>query len=272
MKLSAFKNRVQDYLILLKASAINTWQIETAYWTNNWTNLLSTTFYNLVLILFFKIIFANTKQIAGYNFDEALFFYFIGQLCFYTLWTLFITNLKNIIKFINNGNLDLILTKPLPHLFYLSTKQLNLFSGLRDALPTLIIISYFINWSNLAFTFLNITIGLIILICGIYLLYFIFFLAVLPAFWFGESSQLFESVFSILPQEIPYEGYPKSLKAFFTTLLPTLFAIGISSSVMLGKTPAIPMLLYTFIITIIIFFIQNKLWNFALRNYSSASS
>src|SRR3990167_9318864 len=117
MKLSEFNQAISDRAAILKVGIVYTFQQETAYWTNNWANLLSPFFYTLSMVLFIDVIYANVDLVAGYTRNQMLLFLFNGQIAFYTGW-LFHKNLQELIVSVNKGSLDLLLVKPMPSLFY----------------------------------------------------------------------------------------------------------------------------------------------------------
>ncbi len=76
MKQSEFKEAAADRWVLLKANFIFTFQKETAYWANNWTSLLSTTFYTLSMLVFINILYSKKTLNRQYNKDRYIKFIF----------------------------------------------------------------------------------------------------------------------------------------------------------------------------------------------------
>jgi ABC-2 type transport system permease protein len=274
MKGSAFKTKEMKYrLQIVKTNIINTFQHETAYFAENWSNLLSTMFYTLALLLFVNVLYANIKTFAGYTRNEMLFLVFIGQLGFYTGWGIFAESIEMLNDDIQKGTLDLVLIKPVPSLFFITFRWFPIVSMVRDSVPTLIIVFSTINWSALTFTVNNILWGIFIFICGQILWHCIRFLLILPAFWFGNARAVYSLSYTLAEtHDLPLEGYSKNLRILFTTVLPIITLAAVSGSVMLGKSNGPFMALQAFFVTIIFIFIINVLWKLALRNYTSASS
>ncbi|MCL5784535.1 MAG: ABC transporter permease [Patescibacteria group bacterium] len=275
MKPQEFKEEIIDRLSLIRASIIFTFQKETAYWTNNWTSLLSTTLYTLTMLLFLNVIYANTKLVAGYSKNEMLFFFLITQVTFYGSWGIWLTAMREMIIGVNNGDLDLILTKPLPALFYITLRRIKIFSTLRDGLPPILAIIFSINWSTLPLLPVNIFWGILIIALGMICLHVFHLLPSLAVFWLGESKNILKVSQAIESggKMTPLEGFANNpLRFILGTVAPVLIAGGFAASVMLGKIDGIYMFLWALIVTVVALYIRNLVWQWALRNYSSASS
>ncbi len=274
MKLAEFKKAFSKRLSILVATTKFTYQIETAFRTNNWANVLSTCFYTLSQILFINVLYVNVKLIAGYSKDEMLLFMFIGQVGYYISW-LFHANLLELIQDVNKGTLDTLLIKPVPSLFYITFKKIRLFSVVRDCLPPLIVLGLFINWSKLSLSPTSFLAGFIITLLGITCAHIVHLLSALPVFWLGES----ESILNLsqefeynIGKVIPFEGFGNNFKLVFTTIVPVMISAGVATSVILMKLPIFPTLIWVVIITILALIVRQWIWKFALRTYTSASS
>lgn len=275
MKLQEFNEAIADRISLIWASIIFTFQKETAFWTNNWTSLLSTTFYTLTMLLFLNVIYSNTKLVAGYSKNEMLFFFLITQVTFYGSWGVWLTAMREMIIGVNNGDLDLILTKPLPALFYITLRRIKIFSTLRDGLPPTLAVILSINWPALNLAALNIFWGILIIILGMICLHVFHLLPSLTVFWLGESKNALKLGQAIESgsKMTPLEGFVNNpLKFILSTVAPVLIAGGFGASVILGKVGGPYMFLWALIVTIVALYIRDLAWQWALRNYSSASS
>jgi len=105
-------------LKIIKINIKNTYQIQTAYYGENWFSLGSTLFYTLTLYLFITIIYSNVKQVAGYTRDEMLFLLLLTQIGYYSDWIWSSNNISKLMDSVYAGELDIILTKPIPSLFF----------------------------------------------------------------------------------------------------------------------------------------------------------
>jgi ABC-2 type transport system permease protein len=271
MKPSVF-NPITLRLRLLWINLVNTWQTETAYFGDGWGNMLSTLAYTLTYLVFINVVFANVHTLAGYTRDQMLFLLFINQINFYLIYTWSYTNMIRLVQDVNRGAFDLLLIKPLPALFYSTTKQLSFLSTLRDGLPTLIIFGLAVHWSQVAVTPLNLAAGIIIMAAGQLALNAFFFFLAAPVFWFGQAADVMNLGYPFTSVDLPYEGVAPGIRSALLTLVPCLIQTALAASVMLGKTPALLGLTIAIAVAIGLTYAKIGLWRLALRNYTSASS
>jgi ABC-2 type transport system permease protein len=274
MKLVEYKKAISKRSSILLANIKFTYQIETAFHVNNWANVLSTCFYTLSMILFINVLYSNVKLVAGYSKDEMLLFMFIGQAGYYLSWLIH-SNLEELIFDVNKGRLDMLLIRPVPSLFYVTFKKVRLFSIIRDCLPPMIVLAFAINWTKLPLsvdTFLG---GFFVTLLGIICVHVVHFFATIPVFWLGESRNIlnFSQEFEYnLGKVIPFEGFNKNFQLFFVAIIPVMISAGLATSVILGKTPAIPAIIISLIVTCLSLVMRQLVWKMALQRYTSASS
>ena len=269
------KKFIKIRLAILKASIIYTFQIDTAYWWNNWGNLVSTFSFVAMQLLFLEVIYSNVDLIAGYSRDEMLFFFVISQVWFYIIHAIYFKNITDMISDVLSGGLDLILTKPVPALFYITTKRINVYQTFRDGLLPMLIVIVPINWNNIDISIFNLALGILIFLTGIYISGILYFLGASTSFWWGDSRDLLGMILYLEDKsghQFPLEGWGKTFQIIFTVIFPSLVATAISTSVMLGRSNGLIMLALSIIIAVNFKFIQNFVWDKALKQYSSASS
>lgn len=264
---------VKDRLSILVTNATNSYRVQTAYFFENWVSLASTMFYVLTMLLFIKIIYSNVNTFAGYTQNEMLFFILFGQLNFYTDWIWNTNNIDSLIDSVRSGELDLILSKPIPSLFFVTFRDISLIDRLKDGVPNMLLISLLIDWSKIHTSWDKVFAGLIIFICGQAAWHCFRFLFALPVFFVGQSKQLFNISRSLgSTNNVPLEGFTGSLRTIFISIIPALVATQISTSVMLGKSDSSQMLFIAISVAISFLILKQIGWIISLRHYSSASS
>jgi len=275
MKLLACKNYIFDRLKILQASFVYNWQIDSAYPAANFSRILGSALYTITTLIYINILYQKLGSIAGYNQQEMLVFFAVGQVALFTIASFSYDNILDLITMVNSGGLDLILTKPLPSLFYISIRNVSLYRVIVENVGSLTIMSMYIKWSLLHISFQSIAGAIIIFICGLICMHVIHFIAALPVFWIGESSNLLDSTWSFeynVGRTIPYEGFSAPFQILFTTLIPSLITTGLSTSVLLSKSNPFFISIYCIVVAICCLIIKNLLWRVALKNYTSASS
>lgn len=275
MKLSEFKESIKEHLVLLKANTIFTAQRELAYAGNNWASLLSTFVFTVSVLIFIKVIYSNVQTVAGYSYNEMLLYFFTYQLTYYGNYLITTRNLNDLIPDVNKGNLDMVLTKPVPSLFFLMTRSMSVVLILTDAIPPLFAIIFSINWHSFSISPLMFFIGVLVWILGLISLNSFQILAALPVFWFGESQNILDLASTTAAASgtmIPLEGYNQGLKTLLGTVIPMLIASGFTTSILLEKTNPYNLFIWAFVVAVASVFIKNIAWKFALKHYTSASS
>lgn len=264
---------IKDRLSLLKTNAINSYRVQTAYFFENWASLASTTFYVLTMLLFIKIVYSNVNSFAGYAENEMIFLILFGQLNFYTDWIWNTNNILSLIESVRSGELDLILSKPIPSLFFVTFRDISLINRLKDGIPNLLLITILIDWGNINTTWDKVIVGLLIFLCGQIAWHCFRFLFALPVFFIGQSGQLFQISGTLgSTNDIPFEGFTGKLRTVFISIIPALITAQMSVSVILGKSNQYVMLLVALSVTIFFLILKQIGWIISLKHYSSASS
>jgi len=257
---------------VLMTNIVNTFNIETAYPAENWANIFSTLLYVISYLIFLDVIFNNVTSLAGYTHNDMLFFTFIGQIAFFTLYTWSFENMSGLAESIRNGELDVLLTKPVPTLFYISTRTFTLVRLVRDAFVPMLIIAFLIDWTTLHLTFLSFVIGIIVFVCGQWAVHMLQFLLVMPAFWNGKSQALLHLSYSITGPEIPLQGLSKYWRVILISVLPVSLPVAGATSVMLGHSNPLLMLSWAIALAMLLAWLRIWIWRKALGVYNSASS
>lgn len=266
--LSAFSDRLN----ILRINIVNTFNSDTAYFWTNVYGIFSAIIYTYTYLLFINAVYGKVQTVAGYTHNEMLFFIFIGTINFFLLYLWCFDSLDTLRSDVNRGNLDLLLTKPLPILFYVSTRTISVLQVIKESGIPVFILAFVVDWHALNLTFWPIIVGVIISFFSLILFHCIQFLLTLPVFWLGESAETSNIIHGFTDFDLPYEGFPRFLKISFTFFIPIMFGSAIPASVMLGKANAGLMLLITVSVTIVFMLIRAWAWKLAVKNYSSASS
>ncbi len=227
--------------------------------------------FQIIELIFIWIIFQNTDNIAGWNFEHLLLLYGVMMLSVSINDLLFDSTYAIGKKLIRKGKFDTILLRPVhPLISVLGESETSTALGYMVLSIVLII-------SMLTKLQITITVYLIIKI-----LYFgilgglimggiqtIFSIA---GFWTYKSNEVVWSVFQLHKlAEYPIEIYNKFIRILITFILPfaftayypTLDYLGLSESNLIYITP---------LVVIFVWIIAIKVWNLALRKYRSTGN
>jgi ABC-2 type transport system permease protein len=268
-----FKNGIIERIALLRLNIVNTIYEDYANFANNWASVLSTTFYTVAFMLFVQVIFANVTLYAGYTKNEVLLMYFIGQLQAFSIFAWSEVNIQRLIRDVNSGDLDLILVKPLPSLFYVTFRRIKILDILRDGTPPLLIVGSLISWSEFSITPLQLLYATVIFILGQFAFHAFQFMVACVVFWKGESASIYNATFEFWDiNRVPYEGQSDWLRKIFTIFIPIMLLTPVSTSVLLGRLPGLSTTLFTIAVALVFYLLKSWVWSRALRSYTSASS
>ncbi len=247
-----------------------------AYSLNNWGNFLSMIIYMATYLIFLDVLFGRVKTIAGYGYAEMLFFTLIIQINFYLLFIITQANTERLDQSINTGELDLWLVKPVPALWFVTFRKINIgelvFSALPATVPLLLILSG--KWSSFHMPFEGVVAGILCILLGQLIIHCFVFIIAMTAFFTGEgkSARNVSVELTMFGDTIPFEGYPKLLKYIGFTIVPFIVQTALAVSYFLGKSTNYYYLIYVFGLAVFFLWLKTAAWKFALRHYSSASS
>ena len=227
--------------------------------------------YQIIELLFIWIIFQNTDNIAGWNFEQLLLLYGIMMLAI-AVADLFFDETYGIGKrLIKNGKFDILLLRPVnPIISIIGESKATTALGY-IALAVFLIVFMLIKL-QIQITFLLVFkilwIGLMggILIGGIQMIFAI------TGLWTYRSNEIVWSVFKMHRlAEYPIEIYNKFIRILITFIFPfALVAYYPSLEYLKIQTNYISIILP--VVTIIIWIIAVKVWDFALKKYRSTGS
>ncbi len=261
---------IRGRLRLLRLLIRNNWQQETAYFSNVVAGTFTPLLYSLTFIFFISVLYQNIHAMAGYTKDEMLFVIFIGQASFfsYNFWG---QGSEYMETYVNTGQLDYILTRPVPSLFYMTFERIRPLEAVLNFLGPLTPVWIIIDWSMLNIHLNQIVPAAIVFFCGAILFHQSQFIVSMVAFWTGRGRQAMLIVYAASSQSIPLEGLTTSLRWLFLGIVP-VYISAVAASILLGKAEPWPWAGIVLTTAVIFSMIKRYLWRLALRHYSSASS
>ncbi len=227
--------------------------------------------YYAVNILFFKVIYLHTPFIAGWREDEIMVFVASYLLIDAIIMTVFSANMWWLPFYINRGDLDFYLIRPVKPLFFLSLRDFS-----ASSFVNLIIAIGFFAYSLITFrgviTPLDLFFYVLLILNGVLLCYVLQMLMIIPVFWTHSRRGFIDLFYSMsLALERPHQIYQGWMKVLFTSVLP--FALIASfPATLFFRGWNVTDLIHLMVITILAWVIMLFFWNVGLKSYSSASS
>jgi len=231
---------------------------------------MDTIFY-AVNLTFFWLIYQHSDLFGGWDFDQALIFasgIFVGDAVHMTVFS---NNTWWFPIFVNKGDLDYYLVRPVSSLFFLSLRDFaaNSFVNLLLAVAILL-------WALLRYpepiSGERLAMYVLLMGLGMFLNYVVQMIFLIPVFWMQSATGLREIWFALER----YSGRPDAIyrgwvRRVLTSILPFALLVSFPTRALFGDDLG-ALLLHMGVVTGAAFLVLLVLWRTGLRAYGSASS
>ncbi len=227
--------------------------------------------YYFINISFFKLVYLHTPLLGGWTQPQVMIFVACYLVIDAINMTVFSSNMWWLPYFINKGELDYYLIRPVSPLFFLSLREFsaNSFVNFFMAFGFLIyaLISY-----PVPFSIGELLLFSALIINGVFLYYLIQMLMILPVFWTHSSRGFVDLFYALgLAMERPDKIFKGWLRIIFTTILPFSLIASFPTKIFLEDFEW-SALGHLVLVTTIFWILMLTVWKIGLKNYSSASS
>ncbi len=236
-----------------------------------WFRIVMDCVFYAVELAFFTILYQHTDLLGGWDYDQILIFV-SGFLVIDAIhMTVFSNNMWWMPIYVNKGDLDYYIVRPVSSLFFLSVRDFAANSFLN-----LIIAGGILTWALMRYPgdlgIDNLIWFLFLLLNGSFLHYIIQMYFQIPVFWIHTNRGLVNAFFSATKlMERPDRIYSDWTRRFLMTIFPALLVVALPAHVLFDG--ADPLVIGQILgVTAVAFLVMRSFWNLALRHYSSASS
>lgn len=220
---------------------------------------------------FYQVIFLHTELLGGWTRDQTLVFMGGFLLVDAIVMTLFSNNIWWLPVFINRGDLDYYLLRPVSSLFFLSVRDFAVNSFI-NFLFAVGILAWALSRAADPWTGSDITLYIGLLLVGVFLHYMVHMLMILPVFWIQNGSSLHTIFYSFQRfMERPDRIFTGWARRILVSVLPFSLMASFPAQILIGGFNALT-ILHLFAVTAFFFGLLLFVWNRGLRAYSSASS
>lgn len=224
----------------------------------------------LVGLIGFTVIFQNTHYLGGWSKEEALVLFGIFVLINELWYIFFFLNLIRLPTYIQKGELDGLLLKPVSIQFIVSFRYALVF-----ALPNIFIAIFMIWYFSQVIgqiSLMKYVITGLFIFNGVVLLYSMTLMLVTISFWTVRLKAFWEFYRAITEgARYPVDIFKGGLKLFFTFIIPIAVIFTFPAQYLVRDLP-ISTILITFLIGVIFLFLSHKFFYYGLKHYNSASS
>jgi ABC-2 type transport system permease protein len=227
--------------------------------------------YYAITILFFKTLFLHTSELGNWSEAQVLVFASGFMIIDAIQMTFLSANLWYIGVFVNKGDLDYYLVRPVSTLFFLSLREISPNSLINLAFAIGIFVWALQGLEQFPSTF-NLFLYCLLIANGVLVFYLIRMLAVLPVFW-THSDMGFARIFWYLQRlgEQPHQIYQGITKVLLLTALPFALLASVPAQV-LFEGPKWATFGLAVLVSCLFSLLVAIFWKQGLRAYSSASS
>jgi len=263
---------LRKHLLIYGLFLKNSLMAQMEYRFNFIGNLAMETGYLLVKLSYVVVVYRSGVTINGLTPDEILLF--IGT--FVTLTAvyagLFMLNNFSLRGLIKEGDLDLLLTRPVSVQFMATLRRADLTIFSVDFIAGLVMVS--IAWGRLSIPVTLLNVGGYAAFLGISAIvgYCLFLLPQILSFWLMNTSAIAEITDSFWDfNNMPMDIYNRWIQMVGVFILPIFVITNFPPMFVLGKMPPV-YLAWAVLAPILLLTAVRLLWQRGLRSYSSASS
>jgi len=236
-----------------------------------WFRILMDITYYLVSIFFFQVIFLHTGLLAGWSEQEVMIFIATVFIVDGLHMTLFSSNMWWLPIYVNRGDLDYYLVRPVSSLFILSLRDFAVNSFI-NLFMAFVFFLWAISRYEGSMELINFVVFFLLIINGTLLSYLVRMLFLLPVFW-THSVRGFETIYWPMTRlmERPDGIFFGWTRTTLLTILPFALMASIPAR-MLFEGVDYPIMIYSLCVSAVLFSAVIILWSAGLKSYSSASS
>lgn len=245
---------------------------ETIFRSSFLLEIVSYTLWFLFNIFFFGVIFTHVRSIGGWGSYDVLTLISINQIMSALYDGFFGPNLRKFQTYIERGDFDIFLIKPLDLQFFVSTRFADLKPICSLPLPVFTLVFALLR-RGIALGVFDLFLFILCFITGVLIRYGLGFLVMSFSFYFVRVSALH----SLQRELLSYAGYPLSIyegfsRILFTFIFPIALVANLPAMTILRRQVNYGLLIYSLFFACFILFFSRLMFYSAIRHYESASS
>jgi ABC-2 type transport system permease protein len=217
------------------------------------------------------ILFSNVHAVAGWDVDRMLVLTGTAQLVTGVTSLLFETNMGKLSEYVNKGELDFVLLKPMDSQFLASTRYLNV-----NQLPAVVasLATLAVGWARLGLhpSAWGVAAYALLVLSAICAFYALWFASVTFVLWTGRIDNIQFLIMPVMEMaRVPADVFRGLARPLLTFVIPVALIATLPSQALLGLldpwTAA-----YSVALAALLLWLSHRFWRHSLRRYSSASS
>lgn len=267
-----FLSGMGRYVLIFFHYAAQYMKTKMAYRSDFFVYVFSEFLQQSVNLIFILVVFTKVPDIKGWNREEIMFIYgfFLVPFAFYS--GLFNHLFDVAEKYVLQGEMDRVLTRPLNTLFQVVVETMNL-ELMLGIIPGLAIIYYSAGKLGLVFHWRDLPLALT-LVAGAVLIYGgVYTVLASLGFWFEGNMGLMPMVYNLSNYgRYPTNIYRGVIRVILTWILPFAFVGFYPATVLLRRWEYWPYAALTPVIGVVFFTVAYIVWNRGIRVYRGTGS
>jgi len=225
-----------------------------------------------LVALTFELLYQFTGELAGWTRDQVLVLVGVYRIADGLISCQVAPNMLALPDYVRTGELDFQLLRPASSQFLVSTRRFALAEAV-NVLIGLGVVAVAGARAGVAWNPLAVAAALVLLACGVVLLYALWFAIMTLSFWFVQLDTL-DSLFAGLFEaaRYPVAFFSGWARVLFTFAFPVAFATTFPTEALLGRGDVRPIVGLGLLLAAAGLAGSHLLWRQALRHYESASS
>jgi ABC-2 type transport system permease protein len=226
----------------------------------------------LLTIVYFKVLFMHSDSIGGFTEDQAMIFAATVIFSDAFIMTFLSDNLWWFPVYINRGDLDYYLARPVSPFFFLGLKEISV-SSMSNLFLSLAFLIYQISSQIEFLTATGIVLFFIFFLNGVHLYFMMRLTMIIPVFWSPGGRGLDEVFWNMqLIGKRPDGIFKGVFRHFIVNFIPLAFISSYPVRILYGGFSNWEEILHVVVVTSLFTTFFFFLWRKALSSYSSASS
>jgi ABC-2 type transport system permease protein len=222
-------------------------------------------------LTFFWVIYRHTGHIGGWDANELQVLLGAYYWLEFFVWTFGYPNLGRLSTYVNTGELDFFLLKPLNSQFQVSLRRFSP-HNMASLIPATVLLVNGIRGAGLQAGPGQAALFLALLAAGVLIFYSLWFLSVTLIFWMTRGHNLQELfLVSLQVARVPTEIFSPAVRFLVSFVVPVGMVTVFPTRALLG-TLGPELAAYMAATAAALLWLSSRFWRFALRRYASASS
>lgn len=266
--LSGFIRHIRLYALFMRNSLLS--YVE--YRANFYASMLMEILFLCSKLVYVFFTYTVDIEINGISPDQMLFFTGTYTIMVAVYTGLFMDNFYRISAYVNDGTMDIYITKPVSLLMIISMQHINYALPIPNLIAGITMIMIAVNRLGYTVTLANVILYILILLSCTIVMYCFFLIPQLLSFWMirtGSVTEILDKSWDL--DNMPMAIYGKWFRRLGTYFIPVLFITNAPAMYWTGQLTVV--LKYWIVLAPAVFLLLlNFVWRFAVKKYASASS